>query len=168
MQKVPIRKNYDFFYRLDWIPKIDMYNAQYYSLIGGAWNSFWTDGHNAVTPFVKFHKKSFILWLEGFILLPIAIYGLMRLWRNKKIYALIAYTIGATMLFVYIYINRGETHYSAVRLTYEMGIVLPYAFGIASAFQNKKLKPPIALLLAVQFIIMVSFFWIEPWWHVTK
>ncbi len=168
MKRVTIRQNTDFFYRLDWIPKVDMYNTQYYSLLGGAWNSFWTDGQNAITPFIKFHKKSFILWIEGFLLLPICIYGLIRLWGNKKTYAVILYTIATTMLFVYVWFNLGPSHFSAVRLTYEMGIVLPYAFGIASAFRNKKLQVPIILLLIIQFVVMVSFFWIQPWWFSAK
>jgi len=144
-----------------------MYNTQYYSLLGGAWNSFWTDGHNAITPFVKFHKKSFILWSLGFILLPISLYGLKLILKKEKKIWLILTLIGVEMLVVYAYYNL-NSHYSAARLTYEMGIVVPYAFGIASASENKKLKLPILFLLLIQFFIMVSFFWIQQWWHVTK
>lgn len=166
-QKPTVRQDYAFFYRLDWIPKIDMYNTQYYSLLGGAWNSFWTDGHNAITPFVKFHKKSFVLWTLGFILLPICIYGLFKLLRMSKKTFIVMIVIAATMLFSYVYVNLNG-HYSGARLTYEMGIVVPYAFGIASASKNRKLKTLLLLLLFIQFITMVSFFWILPWWHVTK
>ncbi len=158
----------DFYYRLDWIPKVDMYNTQYYSLLGAAWNSYWTDGHNAITPFIKFHKKSFILWLLGFILLPLSIFGLRKLWSDNKVYGILMIIMGITMFGAYIFMNLGAGHYSAARLTYEMGIVLPYAFGLASASQNKKLKVFLLILLSIQFIVMVSFFWILPWWHVTK
>lgn len=158
-----------FYTRLDWIYNVDMYNTQYYSLLGGAWNSFFTDGHNAITPFVKFHKKSFVLWSLGFLLLPICLYGLIRVnKKNLKKFFLVVYTIGITMLATYFYINIGNGHYSGLRLTYEMGIVVPYAFGIASAFGNKRLKIPIFLILSVQFITLVSFYWILPWWHVTR
>ena len=160
-------RSLDFYFRLDWIVKADMYNTQYYSLLGGAWNSFLTDGHNAITPFVKFHKKSFILWSLGFILLPISLYGLKLILKKEKKIWLILTLIGVEMLVVYAYYNL-NSHYSAARLTYEMGIVVPYAFGIASASENKKLKLPILFLLLIQFFIMVSFFWIQPWWHVTK
>ena len=158
----------DFFYRLDWIPKVDMYNTQYYSMIGGAWNSFWTDGHNAITPFVKFHKKSFILWTLGFILLPICIYGLVRLWKKNKKIGLIMGMLGVSMLLFYVYYNISANHYSAARLTYQMGIVVPYSFGITAATLNKKLKPFIIVLLIIQFSVMVSFFWIQKWWHVVR
>ncbi len=158
----------DFFYRLDWIPKIDMYNTQYYSLIGGAWNSFWTDGHNAITPFIKFHKKSFVLWTLGFILLPLCVYGLRNLWKKNRTAGLIIALLGLEMLTLYVYYNISANHYSAVRLTYQMGIVLPYSFGIAAATLNKKLKKLVVVLLIIQFATMVSFFWIQPWWHVVK
>lgn len=166
-QKQSFRSDLSFYYRLDWIPKVDMYNTQYYSLIGGAWNSFWTDGHNAITPFVKFHKKSFILWSLGFLLLPLSIYGLIRLHKKNKLISLTVNSIGAFMIMVYIYININN-HYSAARLTYEMAIIIPYVFGIAGASINKRLKIVICILLAVQFITMISFYWILPWWHVTK
>lgn len=158
----------NFYYRLDWIQKIDMYNTQYYSLIGGAWNSFWTDGHNAITPFVKFHKKSFILWSLGFILLPLSLFGLKTLWKKHKETAIVMGVLGISMILFYIAYNIASNHYSAARLTYQMGIVLPYSFGIAGATLNKKLKPFILILLLIQFAVMVSFYWILPWWHVTK
>ncbi|PJE63514.1 hypothetical protein COU89_02795, partial [Candidatus Roizmanbacteria bacterium CG10_big_fil_rev_8_21_14_0_10_45_7] len=43
----PFKKDIVFFTRLDWIVKLDMFNAHYYSFLGGSWNSFWQDGHNA-------------------------------------------------------------------------------------------------------------------------
>jgi len=68
----------------------------------------------------------------------------------------------------YLVLNMASNHYSAVRLTYQMGIVLPYAFGIVSAAKNKKIYPFLLLLLVIQFIILLSFFWILPWWFVTQ
>jgi len=165
--KVTIRKDYQFFYRLDWIWKVDMYNTQYYSMIGAAWNSFWTDGHNAITPFIKFHKKSFVLWSLGFVLLPICLYGLILLNRKNKGISLVVNLMGIFMLLIYICYNLNN-HYSAARLTYETGIIVPYAFGMASASENKKIKRLLLFLLSIQFVVMVSFFWIQPWWHVTK
>ncbi len=164
----PYHHSPDFYYRLDWIPKVDMYNTQYYSLIGGAWNSFWSDGHNAVTPFVKFHKKAFILWCLGFVLLPTCLYGLLKLKKYGKNEALLINILGVSMLLIYIYYNVLSGHYSAARLTYEMGIILTYAFGLASAARNKWVEKILLLLLTIQFTVMVSFFWILPWWFVTR
>jgi len=159
----------DYYFRLDWIPKVDMYNTQYYSMLGAAWNSFWTDGHNAITPFIKFHKKSFILWSFGFLLLPLTLYGLIKFSKSNRPVSCIVNITGLTMIFIYVWSNLGiYSHYSSARLTYEMGIIVPYAFGIASAAQNRKLKDLLLMLLSVQFIVMISFFWILPWWHVTK
>lgn len=154
----------DFFIRLDWIPKVDMYNTQYYSLLGGAWNSFWTDGHNVITPFVPFHKKSFILWSLGFILLPLSTYGLFKHFKENFKVSMMMTAVGVTMLGFYVVYNIVSSHYSAARLTYQMGIVLPYAFGIASAAKTKKLSILITILLCVQFATIISFFWIQPWW----
>lgn len=157
-----------FYYRLDWIPKVDMYNTQYYSMLGGAWNSFFNDGHNVITPFIKFHKKAFILWTLGFILLPLSLYGLWKLWKKHKEVAIVVNVIGISMLAMYVLYNMMSNHYSAARLTYEMAIVIPYAFGLAGAATNKKMKLLLLILLSIQFITLLSFYWILPWWHVTK
>lgn len=157
-----------FYTRLDWIPKVDMYNTQYYSLLGGGWNSFWSDGHNAVTPFVPFHKKAFILWTLGFVLMPLSLYGLVKLWKENKAASIIVYTVGITMLGMYVVYNMISNHYSGVRLTYEMPLVLTYAFGLSAAAHSKKMKIVLFSLLAIQFITLLSFYWILPWWHVTK
>ena len=145
-----------------------MYTTQYYSLSGAAWNSFWSDGHNAITPFVTFHKKAFVLWILGFILLPLTLYGFKRISKKEKMYSLYMSIIGFTMLFMYVYYNYTSDHYSSARITYQMGIVLPYAFGISAAAENKRLRSILVMLLSIQFVTMVSFYWIEPWWHVTK
>lgn len=157
-----------FYTRLDWIPKVDMYNTQYYSLLGGGWNSFWSDGHNAITPFVPFHKKAFVLWLLGFILTPLSLYGIYRLWKTHKESALVVTTVGVTMLGMYIAYNMMSNHYSAARLTYEMPLVLAYAFGIAGAAHNKRMKIILFSLLIIQFVTLLTFYWILPWWHVTR
>ncbi len=168
VSQIQANRPIDFYFRLDWIPKLDMYNTQYYSLLGGAFNSFFTDGHNVATPFVPFHKKSFILWSIGFFLLPVSIYGLIKLFKsNKKIFIVMLAT-GISMFALYIFYNIASPHYSAARLTYEMAIILPYCFGLASASQDKKFKFILPFILLVQFITLVSFFWIEPWWFVTS
>lgn len=161
-------RNPSFYYRLDWIPKVDMYTTQYYSLLGGAWNSFWSDGHNVITPFIKFHKKAFILWSLGFVLLPLSLYGLWIIVKKHKEASLIVNAVGVSMLAMYVLYNMMSNHYSAARLTYEMAIVIPYAFGIAGAATNKKMKLLLLGLLSVQFITLLSFYWILPWWHVTR
>lgn len=164
-----VPKPIEYYFRLDWIYKIDMYNTQYYSLIGAAWNSFWTDGHNAITPFVKFHKKSFILWTLGFFLLPICLYGLFKKMQKEKNISLVLKSTGLLMLIIYSFANFTlYGHYSSARLTYEMGIIVPYSFGIAAASENKKFRFLLIILLSIQFITMISFLWIQPWWHVTK
>ena len=157
-----------FFYRMDWLWKVDMFNAQYYSFLGGSWNSFWQDGHNAITPFVSFHKKVLILWSLGFILLPISLYGWFTLWKKQRKTALVIGAYGLTALLIYIVFNIKDNHYSSVRLTYIMPIAIVYAFGIAGASTNKKLRWLLTILLFIQYAVMVNHFWIQPWWHVTK
>lgn len=162
--KIIFLRSPEFYYRLDWIPKVDMYTTQYYSFLGGAWNSFWSDGHNVITPFVSFHKKALILWLLGFVLFPLTLYGqFLELKKNRKIFTIMT-TLGLSMFVFYLLLNMVSNHYSAVRLTYQMGIVLPYAYGLASASKNKKLFYLLLILLAVQFFVMVSFYWMLPWW----
>jgi hypothetical protein len=158
----------EFYTRLDWIPKVDMYNTQYYSMLGGAYNSFFNDGHNAVTPFVSFHKKAFVLWSMGFILLPLSLYGLYLITKERKIPGIYLWGVLILMFGVYVFYNTKSGHYSAARLTYETPIVLPYAYGLAIFATKKYLKYLLFGLLFVQMTILTSFYWIEPWWHVTK
>jgi hypothetical protein len=164
---IKANRSLDWYFRLDWIGRADMYNTQYYSMLGAAWNSFFMDGHNVITPFVKFHKKGFVLWSLGFILLPLSLYGLWKLWKKQRDTAIIVYVIGFSMLGMYVLYNLGN-HYSAARLTYEMAIVIPYSFGLAGAVVNKKMKILLFILLGVQFVTLISFYWILPWWFVTK
>lgn len=158
-----------FYTRLDWIPKVDMYNTQYYSALGGAWNSFFSDGHNVLTPFVPFHKKAFILWTLGFVLFPLSSIGLYKLYKKDKVYGIFAVSVGLLMFAVYIYYNSKSSHYSAARLTYEMPIVVAYAIGLAASVQkNRLIMYGLYALLFIQMTVLVSFYWIEPWWHVTQ
>ncbi len=158
----------NFYYRMDWLWKGDMFNAQYYSFLGGSWNSFWQDGHNAITPFVSFHKKVLVLWSLGFILFPLSLYGWYVLWKKHRTAALVIGSYGVTALVIYTLFNTRGSHYSAVRLTYVMPIAIVYAFGIAGAATQKKIYWVLAVLLFIQYAVMVSHFWIQPWWHVTK
>jgi len=165
------RQPIEFFYRMDWIWNVDISKTQYYSLWGGAWNSFWTDGQNVVTPFVELNKKSLTLWILGFALFPLCVYGYFAkdenavdLQKYRRVFVLIA----ITNLAFYIFFNYQTYHYSAVRLTYEMGIVLSYAYGIAAASRNKKVRLIIVLLLLFQFITMFTTYWINPTWHLAK
>ncbi|MCR4326892.1 MAG: glycosyltransferase family 39 protein [Candidatus Roizmanbacteria bacterium] len=164
----PIRRNLYFFTRIDWIWKVDMFTTQYYSFLGGSWNSFWQDGHNAITPFVSFHKKVLVLWSLGFVLLPLSIYGLIHFWHKHNRAAMVVFAYAVTALGIYLLFNLRGNHYSAVRLTYIMPIALVYAFGIAGAASNTKLRWILLALLLIQYSVMVSHFWIQPWWHVTS
>lgn len=161
-------RDLQFYYRLDWIPKVDMYTTQYYSMLGGAWNSFFNDGHNVITPFIAFHKKAFILWSLGFILLPLSLFGIWNLWKKQRTITIIINIIGISMLVMYVLYNMMSNHYSAARLTYEMAIVIPYSFGLAAVAINKKMKLVLLFCLSLQFIILLSFYWILTWWHVTQ
>ncbi|MCR4329316.1 MAG: glycosyltransferase family 39 protein [Candidatus Roizmanbacteria bacterium] len=162
------RRPLSFYYRMDWLGRVDMFNAQYYSFIGGSWNSFWQDGHNAITPFVSFHKKVLVLWSLGFILFPLSLYGWHVLWKKHRTAALVIGSYGVTALVIYTLFNTRGSHYSAVRLTYVMPIAIVYAFGIAGAATHKKLRWLLTVLLFIQYAVMVSHFWIQPWWHVTR
>jgi len=158
----------DFYLRLDWIPKLDMYNTQYYSMLGGAYNSFFNDGHNVLTPFIAFHKKAFVLWILGFFLFPLSLFGTLRLIKKDKLYGIFAGGLGLLMFGVFVYYVSRSGHYSAVRLTYETPIAFAYAVGLASAWRIDRLRYLIYGLLFIQFTVMVSFYWILPWWNVTK
>lgn len=162
------RRPLSFYYRMDWIGRVDMFNAQYYSFFGGSWNSFWQDGHNAITPFVSFHKKVLVLWSLGFILFPLSLYGWYVLWKKHRSATLVIGSYGLTALMIYTLFNTRGSHYSAVRLTYIMPIAIVYAFGIAVATTQKKLRWLLTVLLFIQYAVMISHFWIQPWWHVTR
>ena len=153
---------------MDWLWNVDMYNAHYYSFWGGSWNSFWQDGQNAITPFVSFHKKAFVLWSLGFVLFPLSVYGFRVFFKKHPKEGLILATYAISAFLLYLVYGAKSAHYSAMRLTYIAPIAVVYAFGIAGASSNKRLRLLLLVLLLVQYAVMVSHFWIQPWWHVTS
>ena len=90
------KRDWKFFSRMDWVINQDLFKSHHYSFWGGIWNTFWHDGQNAITPIVEFHKKAYVLFLLGFPLSVLALWGLLGgIWKeNKKV----AITLGGYTL----------------------------------------------------------------------
>ena len=158
-----------FFTRLDWIYKTDIFNARKYSFSGGLWNTFWHDGEYSTVPVVPFHKKALGLWLLGFPLLIMSFIGLIKILKNNKATGII--------LFSYLFIALASlVQYSiyipydyVLKAFYAFGIIVPYVLGLSEFSKIGKWQYRFALLiLFIQFCLMISYFWIQPWWHVAK
>ncbi len=163
------KRDFVFFTRLDWIFKADIFNARKYSFSGGLWNTLWHDGEYSTVPVVPFHKKAFSLWLLGFPLLIMSFIGLIKLLIIDKVTGLI--------LFSYLFIALASlVQYSiyipydyVLKAFYTFGVIVPYALGLSEFSKFGKWHFRVILLLLVfQFCLMVSYFWIQPWWHVAK
>ncbi len=158
-----------FFTRLDWIPKADIFNAREYSFTGGLWNSFWHDGHHSATPVVEFHKKAFALWALGFPLFVMSFLGLIQIIKKNKSEGILLFSYLLIAIASLVRYSIMAPHSNSFKAFYAIGIVVPYVLGL-SAFSKtgKWIYRITVLLLLIQFLIMVSYFWIQLWWHVVK
>ena len=157
-----------FFLNLSWIPKLDTFSAKSYSFIGGLWDSFWLDGFHIITPVVAFHKKALVLWALGFPLTAISIFGIVKYYlkNRKKGIILVSYIVIAIFSLVKYYLTLPYDF--VLKAFYAFGLIVPYTIGLGESSKNKYLKIITICLLIIQFIVMVSFFWIQPWWYVAK
>lgn len=164
-----VQRDWSFFTRLDWIWTKDIYTAHDYSFSGGLWNTFWHDGERVLTPVVPFHKKSFALWLLGFPLLCLSAYGHWRAWQTdrKREILLLSYTIIGTASLVQY--NLILPYNFVLKSFYAAGLLVPYIWGLLHAARSQRwVSLCIFVLLGAQFGVLVSHFWIQPWWHVAK
>lgn len=162
-------RDLQFFTNLDWIPKVDLFRTHTYSFIGGTWNTFWHDGYQLTVPVVDFHKKALGLWMLGFPLFILSVLGWIKLKTNNKNTFYIGMTYLITGVAAYIYYNLRLPYDSEVKAFFVSGLPIIYTLGITSSFiYIPKTRKIIIILLIVQFALMISYFWIQPWWHVAK
>jgi len=158
-----------FFIRLDWIPKVDIFSAREYSFTGGLWNTFWHDGNHSASPVVSFHKKAFGLWALGFPLSIMSLWGLFQIFKKKKTEAILLFSYLVVALASLVKYSLLAPHSNSFKAFYAMGIIVPYALGLSAFSKTGKWQYRLnAFLLLVQFATMVSYFWIQPWWHLVK
>lgn len=163
-----VSRNIDFFTNMSWIARGDIFNAHHYSLLGGTWNSFWHDGYRTVVPVVPFHKKAFGLWLLGFPLTLISIWGWKLLYKRKKQVFIVSMTYLATAVFAYIFYNLMLPYPSELKAFFMSGLPVVYMLGVVGSYSYEaRLRKIIVMLLLAQFALMISYFWIAPWWHIT-
>lgn len=163
-----VDKNLFFFTRLDWISRLDIFTARDYSFLGGLWNTFWQDGERVITPVVHFHKKAFILWLLGFPLLGLSFLGLCRHYESNYRSATILFSYVILAIISLVKYNLDLPFNFVVKSFYAFGLVFPYSIGLANAANSISKTRLITILLLIQFTTMLSYFWIQPWWHNVK
>jgi hypothetical protein len=169
MGGVSAPRNLQFFTRLDWIPKVDIYEARNYSFLGGLWNTFWHDGESSITPVVTFHKKAFGLWALGFPLFVVSLLGLFRIFKKDKSSGIILYFYLAVALVSLVQYSIFLPYNFVLKSFYAFGLIVPYTLGLSEFSKMGKWQYRLTvLLLLVQFCLMISYFWIQPWWHVAK
>jgi len=161
-------RDLSFFTNMSWIAKRDIFTAHHYSMIGGTWNSFWHDGYRTVVPVVPFHKKALGLWLLGFPLTIISIWGWTKLRIKKRNVFIIGMTYLATAITAYILYNLHLPYPSELKAFFMSGLPIIYMLGIVGSYLYlPRLRKVILTLLLIQFGLMISYFWIAPWWHIT-
>jgi hypothetical protein len=163
------KRDLAFFTNMSWITSTDIFQARNYSWIGGTWDSFWHDGYQVVTPVVSFHRKAFVLWLLGFFLTPLSIYGIVLLWRKQRKVALTLLTYLASAIIAYIGYSLHLPYPTELKAFFMGGIPIVYLVGLAAAYvYDPRTRATIFILLILQWATMLSYFWIMPWWHVAK
>ena len=113
---------------LSWIPRIDLFHAHHYSLLGGTWNTFWHDGYQVSVPVVMFHKKAALLWGMGFPLTALVLAGFWQLWRRKRSVAIVAFTYVLTAATSYWVYNLHLPYPSELKAFFMSG--LPVVYGL--------------------------------------
>jgi len=162
------QRNLEFFTNLSWINSGDIFGAHHYSFLGGTWNSFWHDGYRITVPVVPFHKKAYGLWLLGFPLTIISIWGWAKLRTRKNNVFMIGMTYLVTSVSAYILYNLRLPYSSELKAFFMSGLPIVYMLGIVGSYLYvPKLQKIIITLLLIQFGLMFSYFWIAPWWHIT-
>ncbi len=159
------KRDLSFFLSPSWVVNTDIFDAHDYSFVGGLWNTFWHDGEHIASPVVEFHKKPLVLWLLGFPLLTLSIYGLTKFRKkNKDEFALLfAYVVLAiASLIAY---NLRLPYNSVLKAFFVFPVVIPYVIGLLEASKNQKLLLLSSLLISAQLFIGFSWFYIKTWWH---
>lgn len=161
-------RDLSFFTNMSWITKGDIFTAHHYSMIGGTWNSFWHDGYRTTVPVVPFHKKAFGLWLLGFPLTAISIWGWKLLSQKQRHVFIVGMTYLGTAAIAYILYNLHLPYPSELKAFFMSGLPVIYMLGVVGSYSYEvKLRKIIMILLLAQFGLMISYFWIAPWWHIT-
>lgn len=162
-------RNLIFFIRLDWVPKADIYGARNYSFLGGLWNTFWHDGEHSTTPVVTFHKKAFGLWILGFPLFIMYLIGLFRIFKNDKSSGILLFSYLVIAIASLVQYSIFLPYNFVLKSFYAFGLIVPYTLGLSAFSKMGKRQYWLTIsILLIQFTLMVSYFWIQPWWHVVK
>lgn len=163
------KRNLQFFTRLDWIYKADIFNAREYSFTGGLWNTLWHDAEHSISPVVTFHKKAFGLWLLGFPLLFMSLMGLVKILKKEKARGILLFSYLFIAFASLVQYNIFVQCACSVKAFYALGLIVPYVLGVSEFSKTGKWQYRFTvLILLIQFCLMVSYFWIQPWWHVAK
>jgi len=162
------KRDLAFFFSPMWIFRLDLYDAHSYSFIGGFWNTLWHDGEHVTTPVVEFHKKPFALWLLGFPLLAISTYGLFKFFKKNRKQGIVLVAYLTLALIVLVLYNFRLPYNNVLKTFFVFPVVVPYVLGIVEAGKSGKLTCVTPLLLIVQYLIMYSWFYIQPWWYVAQ
>lgn len=162
------KRDLAFFFSPAWISSPDLYNAHDYSFAGGLWNTFWHDGEHVTTPVVEFHKKPFLLWLLGFPLFGLSVYGLYRFFKRQKKQGIVLISFLGLSLAVLVAYNFRLPYNNVLKTFFVFPVMIPYVIGLTETGRNKKMGALIWLLLIAQYLLMYSWFYIQPWWYVAK
>jgi len=161
-------RDLEFFFGTSWILKPDLYDAHSYSFVGGLWNTLWHDGEHVTTPAEGFQAKPFLLWLMGFPLLVISVFGLVKFIKENRRQGILLVSYLALSLIVLVLYNFRLPYNNVLKTFFVFPVVVPYVLGIVEAGKNKKLSIIVTLILLTQYIVMYSWFYIQPWWYVAQ
>ena len=157
-----------FFLDPSWIFHPDLYTAHDYSFAGGMWNTFWHDGEHVATPEDTSDKRPLSLWLLGFPLAALSIFGLVRFIKKHKQQGIILISYLVLSLAVLILYNFRLPFHNVLKAFFVFPVVVPYVLGLVEASKYKKLSFAVTLLLMVQYITMCTWLYIQHWWYVAQ
>lgn len=171
-----VDRDLNFFFNPISIIKLDIFNAHYYSFLGGTIFSWFYDVHTILVPPQEFSKAGAIIAIYGISNLVISIYGLIEVFckiiNEKKLtlkdQVFIFYSF--LIFLMYIMYNFKLPFYSTVKSAFIFSLFLPYInyyiIGINKIYTINKYL--IYLYLCISFFVFLlvfRHFYVNPLWY---
>jgi len=160
-----VSRNLHFFLNLSSFTKLDMFQAQHYSFLGGTLFSFFYDGHNVVVPVQPFSKIGALVIFFSFPLLISSIIGFCQS-KDKLGKEIVLPIFSFLLISAYIFYNFKFPFYSTVKGSFIASLALPYGYYFSKFIdRHRKYIFIFSIFILTYVMILIKAFWIKPGWY---
>lgn len=149
--------------------RLDIFQAQHYSLLGGTYFSWFYDGHNNIIPVQSFSKIGNFLVIMSLPTLFFFIKGFLIALRHYKLgFNQFCLIYGSLLIGSYILFNFKYSTYSSVKGSYLVSLIIPFAYLTILGLQSsKQYNSLFGIYLLIYSLLVVKAFWILSGWYST-